>query len=81
VNISRWARQPQTPLPPPVAPDDSAFAIPEATHDAPVVVAAEPRFPAPSMTFETPESLAADAARERQMALDALQDAAHAPAP
>jgi replicative DNA helicase len=92
VNISRWARQPQAPVPPPIAPaDDEAFAMPELTQDAPVVVAAEPRFPAPSMTFETPESLAADAALDRAMALnaslhvqaplDAPVPAQHAPLP
>ena len=56
--------------------------MPEATFDAPVVEAGEPRFPTPSMTFETPETLAADAALGRQMALNAtLQDAASALAP
>jgi replicative DNA helicase len=62
VNISRWARQSQAPVPAPVAPEPAIFAAPEATYEAPVVRPAEPRFPTPSMTFETPESLAADIA-------------------
>jgi replicative DNA helicase len=61
--------------------DTAAFQMPEATYDAPVVQPAESRFPSASMTFETPEDAAEEAAPDRAMVLNPpLQAEPQAPA-
>jgi replicative DNA helicase len=82
VNITRWARQPQAPVRPPAALDDERFAVPEATHEAPVVEPAEPRFPSPSMTFESPDGDAYEPQLDRALALNSsVQSKPHAHGP
>jgi replicative DNA helicase len=69
VNISRWARQVQAPEAPPVT-LASTDAIANATHEAPVVMPAEPRFPNPSLTFEVQGVSVDEPAPDRALALN-----------